>query len=409
MGLLAHGRPRHGYELRQRLEEELGPEWRLDFGQLYRLLATMNRKGWVTATLQPGPHGPQRKVYALTRQGRAELRGWLGRPAGSERGRDEFALKLKLGLAARHRVDQMITERRRTLESQHQFQRTQRASAEQVRDVGRWMLADARLRRTEAALGSLVSCETLVRTRRNTLRSTPPAPLVAIGSDDPLLDLLARQLAEKHPEIHFSATPAGSLTGLLALREGRAQLAGIHLLDFDSGEYNVPFIKHLMPEEPVVLVTLAEREQGLMVAAGNPKGIRRVRDLTRRHVRLINRQRGAGTRLLLFHRLREAGIDPHAISNYGLEAPTHTAVAAAVAAGTVDVGPGIRAVAQTWGLDFIPLGFERYDLAIPRPVFESRQLRPLLETLHQPAFRRAAAAFTGYDLTRMSEVVAEVR
>jgi putative molybdopterin biosynthesis protein len=192
------------------------------------------------------------------------------------------------------------------------------------------------------------------------------------------------------------------------LQARRADLAGIHLLDIDSGEYNVPFVKHLLPEEPVVLVNLAYREQGLMIAPGNPKGIYDLHDLIRLDICFVNRQRGSGTRLLLYHRLRQAGIDPHAISGYDREAPTHNAVAAAITSGTADVGPGIRAVAQAWGLEFIPFGLERFDLAITHAVFDSPRLRSLLEVIHQTDFRRAASAFSGYNVTLMGEVVAEI-
>ena len=195
---------------------------------------------------------------------------------------------------------------------------------------------------------------------------------------------------------------------MIALHERRAHLAGIHLLDADTGEYNVSYVKHLLPEQRVVLVNVAWREQGLLLAAGNPKGIRGLRDLTRRDVRLVNRQAGAGTRLLLRQRLHQARIDPQRIRGYERELPTHAAVAAAIAAGAADAGPGVRAAAQAHGLDFLPLGEERYDLAIPREVFESRRLRPLLELLHDTAFRREAAQFAGYDVARMSRVVAAV-
>lgn len=231
-------------------------------------------------------------------------------------------------------------------------------------------------------------------------------PLFAVGSDDLILDLLARQLTERHPEIHFAAQPVGSLSGLIALHERRAQLAGIHLLDIDTGEYNVPYVKHLLPGERMILLNLARREQGLMIAAGNPKGILGLPDLARRGVRVANRQAGAGTRLLLHHLLRKARIDATRIRGYDRELPTHAAVAAAIATGEADAGPGVRAAAHAHGLDFLPLGEERYDLVMPRQIFESRRLRPLLELLHDASFRRTAAHIPGYDVAGMSRVVA---
>jgi putative molybdopterin biosynthesis protein len=155
-------------------------------------------------------------------------------------------------------------------------------------------------------------------------------------------------------------------------------------------------------------VNLAYREQGLLVAPGNPKGIRDLRDLARPDVRFVNRQRGSGTRLLLYHRLRQAGVNPQTIHGYDGEAPTHSAVAAAIAAGTADVGPGLRAVAQAWGLGFLPLGQERFDLAITRAAFDSPRLRALREVIHQTDFRQAAAALSGYDVTRLGEVIADI-
>jgi len=409
IGLLSRG-ARHGYEIRRALAEELGPEWRLDFGQLYRLLASMQRKGWVVARIEPGTQGPDRKVYAITRDGRAELKRWLDQPAANvQRGRDEFPVKLRFGLTARSApLDALIATRRRMLDAQRAAHHAVRERARDSGDAGQWLVAEARVRQTEAALDALDSCAAIVRAPRAEAPATEAGPLVAIGSDDLVLDLLGQFLADSHPTIRFSAQRVGSLAGLMALREGRAQVAGIHLLDMDSGEYNVPFVKHLMPEDPILLMQLSQREQGLMVAPGNPKGIHGIKDLSRRGIQLINRQRGAGTRLFLFHQLRQAGVDPHAIAGFEQEAPTHNAVAAAIKTGSADVGPGIRAVAEAWGLEFIPLGHERYDLAIPRKIFDLPRLRTLREVIHATNFRQAAAALSGYDVSHMGRIVADI-
>jgi len=402
LGLLARGE-RHGYQLRQELEAELGPEWRIDFGHLYRLLAAMRRRGWVGMRSAPGAKGPRRKLYARTAAGDAELRRWLNQPgAVVRRGRDELAIKLHFGGSARRgQTERLLAERRRVLESQRHAHR-QLYDQTPVSDARHRVVAETRLRQTEGALSALAACGA------RGLGPTPDGPLVAMGSDDLVLDLLSRTLAEGRPAPPLRTERVGSLDGLMALRDGRAHLAGIHLLDVESGEYNVPFVKHLLLEDPVVLVHIAQREQGLMVAPGNPKAVRRLTDLTRRDVRLVNRQRGAGTRLFLFHRLRAARIDPQRIVGFERTVPTHAAVAAAITAGTADVGPGIRAVAEQHGLDFIALGHERYDLVIPRALFDSRRLRPLLEALHARPFRRAAAALTGYDVSRMSAIVASL-
>jgi molybdate-binding protein/DNA-binding PadR family transcriptional regulator len=342
MGVLARG-DRYGYQLRRELEEDFGSEWRLDLGQLYRVLGWMARKRWVSFRTEAGDGGPPRKVYALTAAGQRELQRWLHAvPPTLARRRDDAVVRTRL----------------------HATRQGRKAAAD--------------------------------------------TPLVAVGSDDLVMDLLARRLAHDHAEIRFAAQPVGSLSGLIALHERRAHLAGVHLLDVDSGEYNVPYVKHLLPDERVILVSLARRQQGLLIAAGNPKGIRGLRDLARRGVRVVNRQAGAGTRVLLHHLLRRARIDVSRICGYERELPTHGAVAVAIAAGSADAGPGVRAVAQAYGLDFLPLGEERYDLVIPRRIFESRQLQPLLDLLHDSGFRREAAHFAGYDVARMSRVVAMI-
>ena len=409
LGLLARS-ARHGYELRRALEEEIGPEWRLDFGQLYRLLGAMRRKAWIAARTETGARGPDRKVYALTQRGRAELTHWLQQPTAEVvRGRDALSVKLRFGHATGATpVDSVLAERRRQLEARHHAERLRCDRARQARDSSRWLAAETRRRHAEGALAALDSCVAVAGSGVAPRATHEDSDLIAIGSDDPVVDLLRQFVADAHPEIRFSTVSVGSLDGLIALRDRRAHLAGIHLLDVDSGAYNVPFIKHLLPDEPVRLVHLAQREQGLMVPAGNPRGIRRLRDISRRGIRLINRQPGAGTRLLLYQRLRAARIDPHSIDGYDRVAPTHNAVAAAIAAGSADVGPGLRAVADAWGLAFIPLGQEPYELAVPRQVCESRRLRALLEVLHHDAFRQAAAALSGYDFSRMSEIVADI-
>jgi putative molybdopterin biosynthesis protein len=148
---------------------------------------------------------------------------------------------------------------------------------------------------------------------------------------------------------------------------------------------------------------------GLILARGNPKGIRGVRDLTKPDIRLINRAQGTGTRLLLYSKLRKAKIDPRSLNGWERIAATHDAVGGAIAIGAADAGPGLRATAVAWGLDFIPLGEERYDLAIPHASYESSRMRLLLEGLHSEAFRKLAGTFAGYDLARMGRVVARVK
>lgn len=230
---------------------------------------------------------------------------------------------------------------------------------------------------------------------------------VIIGSHDIALDVLANYLRKIHPEASLSSAHVGSLGGLAALKRGEAHCAGTHLLDEETGDYNVSYIKRLLGDRGAVLLNLVHREQGLIVAGGNPKGIRGVQDLTRPDVSYINRQRGAGTRILLDFKLKELGIDPEAITGYQREEYTHMAVAAAVASGSADAGMGIRAAAKALDLDFISVVEERYDLCIPREYWETPYITRLLEVLALPEFRENVRALGGYDLRDCGKVMWE--
>jgi putative molybdopterin biosynthesis protein len=230
--------------------------------------------------------------------------------------------------------------------------------------------------------------------------------IVAIGSHDLALDLLAQSLAERVPGMRLASANVGSLGGLVALRRGEAHLAGSHLLDPESGLYNVTYVRRYLPGERVLLYTLVEREQGFIVPAGNPAGISGWDDLCREGLRYVNRQRGAGTRILLDFELGRRGIAPDAISGYERQEYTHLAVAAAVASETADLGLGIRAAATALELDFVPLGVEQYDLVIPGAFAESDLLRPLLDLLNDNAFRAQVASLPGYLVDKMGESIA---
>ncbi len=230
--------------------------------------------------------------------------------------------------------------------------------------------------------------------------------IVHIGSHDLCLDLLAQYLAECGRR--FSSANAGSLGGLTALLRRDAHLAGSHLLDPTTGEYNISYVKQYLPNVPVVLMTFMHREQGLIVAPGNPKVITGLGDLARDDVRYVNRQRGAGTRVLLDYHLDKLGIAPEKVQGYRHEEYTHLAVSVAVQSGTADCGLGIAAAARALNLDFVPLEKERYDLVIPRAHYESDLLRPLLDMIRGPNLRCAVAELPGYDTTHMGEVVIEL-
>jgi putative molybdopterin biosynthesis protein len=218
-----------------------------------------------------------------------------------------------------------------------------------------------------------------------------------IGSHDLALDVLAGRLRASGGRVELDVTATDSLDGLFALARGTADLAGCHLLDPDTGEYNVPFVRRLLPGEAAILVTLAHRQQGLIVAAGNPKRIASVADLAQPGISVVNRHRGSGTRVLFDEALSGAGIDPATLNGYDHEEATHLAVASVVAAGVADAGLGILAAARAYGLDFVPVARERYELAM-RPDTASRPaVLKLLETLQSADFRAVVTALGGYD------------
>lgn len=222
--------------------------------------------------------------------------------------------------------------------------------------------------------------------------------LVAIGSHDPLLDEVADLLRRADPERAMQSTHVGSLGGILAVKRGEAHLAGTHLLGEEDGVYNESFIEKNIPEGGVRLVECVGRTQGLMVAAGNPLGLADVTDLTKDGVRYVNRQKGSGTRVLLDYLCRKEGLDTAKIYGYGREEFTHTAVAAQIAAGSADAGMGIYSAAKLYGLDFLPICTEQYDLLIPDWAWKSEPVRRLLEILQSDAFRERLNALGGYTL-----------
>jgi putative molybdopterin biosynthesis protein len=225
--------------------------------------------------------------------------------------------------------------------------------------------------------------------------------IVVIGSHDLALDLLASHLRRFAPDTRLASANVGSLGGLLALKRGDAHLAGAHLLDEETGEYNRPFIERQLPGADVVLVNLAYRDQGLLVPPGNPAGIRSLADLAQPRVRFVNRQKGSGTRILLDYHMRQVGIAAEQIAGYEQEEFTHMAVAAAVLSGKASAGLGILAAARALDLEFIPLFKERYDLVVPRRHWEGELLAPLRQALASDDYRQAVVALGGYDLSQI--------
>jgi putative molybdopterin biosynthesis protein len=229
--------------------------------------------------------------------------------------------------------------------------------------------------------------------------------IFCIGSHDLTLDLVSQYLSD-HDRRLVSAN-VGSQGGLIALRRGEAHLAGSHLLNPETGEYNVSYIRQYMPGIPVKLVAFVGREQGLLIKRGNPKEIKSLADLPRTGIRFVNRQRGAGTRVLLDYHLKLMTIDPEQIVGYGQEEYTHLGVAAAVSSGRADCGLGIAAAAQALDLDFIPLFQERYDLVIPSRFAGTDLLAPLFALLTDGNFRKAVSQLPGYDVSIMGRIILE--
>lgn len=218
--------------------------------------------------------------------------------------------------------------------------------------------------------------------------------LVSIGSHDMIIDVMNDMMAERFPGMNLSGTHVGSMTGLMALSRGETVIAPTHLLDEETGEYNVSYIKKIFPGEEMALIKGVDRIQGIMVKKGNPLGITGVKDLTR--VRYVNRQRGAGTRVLLDYKLKQAGIKPDMINGYDKEAATHMAVAALVASEEIDAGMGIKPAADAMGLDFIEVGTEEYDFAIRAENLELPQVKAFRQILESEEFHEKLAEMGGY-------------
>jgi putative molybdopterin biosynthesis protein len=226
-----------------------------------------------------------------------------------------------------------------------------------------------------------------------------------VGSHDNSLDILADEIRRGASGLTLSSSHVGSMGGLMAIKRGVCHLAGSHLLDTTDGSYNRSYIKKFLPGEDVRLVHLVMRDQGLIVPKGNPKGIHGLEDLVREDVRMINRQGGAGTRILLDFRLKELGIGPDAIAGYTDEEFTHMAVAVAVLSGTADVGLGIQAAANALNLDFLPVVTEQYDLVIPGCFFDGFGIQVLLETIRTDRFRQRVEALGGYSTEMTGKIL----
>jgi molybdate-binding protein/DNA-binding transcriptional regulator YhcF (GntR family) len=227
---------------------------------------------------------------------------------------------------------------------------------------------------------------------------TGSARLRFTGSHDMVVDLIARLLREDLPSIQLSVEYTGSLGGLMALAKNEAELAGTHLWDDATDTYNIPFVKRILPGKRILLLTVVHRQLGLILPSGNPQKIINLQDLTNPGVRFINRQSGSGSRVWLDAQLKRLEINPETIDGYTEEVTTHIGLADAVARREATAGLGIFAAAASFGLDFIPLTTEQYDLVIPDHIWQLPQTQALAEVLRSSRFQEAVSALGGYDL-----------
>ena len=229
--------------------------------------------------------------------------------------------------------------------------------------------------------------------------------LVVIGSHDPLLDELADMLHLGDPRLYMSSSHVGSMGGIMAIRRGEAHMAGCHLLDTADGTYNRSFIRKYFPKGDVRLVSCVGRQQGLMVARGNPLNICSFADISRQGIRYVNRQKGSGTRILTDYLCSREKVEPSDVYGYTREELTHTSVAAQIACGSADVGMGIYSAAKLYDLDFIPICIEEYDLIIPDHAWDSPMVQQLLTILRSDAFREKILSMGGYTVDHPGQVL----
>jgi len=230
--------------------------------------------------------------------------------------------------------------------------------------------------------------------------------VVVVGSHDNTLDVLANQMRVRDCRFGLSSSNVGSLGGLMALRNGYCHTAGCHLLDTETGAYNVSYIRRYLPALPVKLINLVYREQGLMVLPGNPKGITGIEDLVGEDITFVNRQAGSGTRILLDYRLSKLNMRPETIKGYDQEEFTHMSVAVNVLSGAADAGLGIYAAAKALGLDFVPMVTEEYDLVIPEEFFEDEKIQLMLDVIRSSAFKGYVQKMGGYDTSKTGTLLA---
>ncbi|MGE4272374.1 MAG: substrate-binding domain-containing protein [Desulfitobacterium sp.] len=243
----------------------------------------------------------------------------------------------------------------------------------------------------------------------NTGRPSLQNESLVICGQDILLDILTRHLQKQFPHISFLRQYSGSLDGLIALYHGQANVVTTHLWDSHTNEYNLPYVRYLLPGYPASVVNIVYRMEGFYVAKGNPKKILTWSDLARPDIRFVNRERGSGARVLLDEQLRLADIPHQGVQGYADEEMSHMAVASRVARGEADVGLGIeKAAMQVSSLDFVPLHKERYDMVILMEDLVKPHFQALLSILNSDSFRNEVAGIGGYDISEMGKIMGEV-
>ncbi len=269
--------------------------------------------------------------------------------------------------------------------------------------VSSFMKADGILEVPQGTEGYEAGEEVQVR-----LLSTPEKlqnTLVVIGSHDPLLDEVADMMHRADPAVFMSSSHVGSMGGIMAIRRGEAHAGGCHLLDTETGVYNLSFLKKYFPNGGIRLVRCVGRQQGLMLAKGNPLDIKEFADIAKNGVRYVNRQKGSGTRVLMDYLCEQYAVNVSDIYGYEREELTHTSVAAQIANGSADAGMGIYSAAQLYDLDFLPICIEEYDLIIPDHAWETPVVQQLIATLKSPAFREKMLAMGGYTVDHPGEII----
>lgn len=246
--------------------------------------------------------------------------------------------------------------------------------------------------------GSGVSIELLKG--RNEIDNT----LVVNGSHDPLIDTAYDGMRRKDYRLYVSSSHVGSMGGIMSIKRDEAHLAGVHLLDEETGDYNIPFLKRYLSQVDLVKIRGVKRSQGLMVAKGNPLGIQSLEDLIAKEASYVNRQKGSGTRILLDYLLKQKEMDAQAIYGYEREELTHLSVAVQIASGSADAGLGIYSAAKVYGLDFIPICWESYDFILREAYLEDVRVQKFLEVLQSDEFARSLEAMGGYDLEGIGDM-----